>query len=209
MLINFWKMYKFIKGGTDILGGLIIIIIVTPLLLIISVLLIFSYKGNPFFTQERPGKDAKVFKLIKFKTMNDKRDSKGNLLPDSERITSIGRFLRKYSLDELPQFFNVLRGDMSLVGPRPLLVKYLPLYNDRQAKRHLVKPGITGLAQVSGRNNLSWEEKFELDVYYVENVSFLMDVKILLKTLYKVFKREGINYSYSVNMQPFKGENKI
>jgi lipopolysaccharide/colanic/teichoic acid biosynthesis glycosyltransferase len=162
-------------------------------------------KNNPFFIQERPGKNEKIFKLIKFKTMNDKTDENGKLLPDKERLTKIGKIIRSLSLDELPQLINVLKGNMSLVGPRPLLIKYLPLYNERQRKRHNVKPGITGWAQVNGRNNISWEEKFELDVEYVENVCFLFDMKILWMTILKVIKREGINSISTATMYPFTG----
>jgi lipopolysaccharide/colanic/teichoic acid biosynthesis glycosyltransferase len=162
-------------------------------------------KGGVFFTQQRPGKDEVVFKLLKFKTMNDQRDAKGDLLPDAERLTAIGKFIRKTSLDELPQLWNVLKGDMSLVGPRPLLVQYLPLYTDEQKRRHLVKPGITGWAQVNGRNAISWEEKFKLDVWYVDNVSFFLDVKILFLTIKKVFVREGISAQGHATMDFFKG----
>ena len=173
-------------------------------LLIILALCVFN-KGAPFFCQKRVGLNNRLFKVIKFKTMNDKKDSLGNLLPDSERITSVGSFIRKTSLDELPQLINVLWGDMSLVGPRPLLVEYLPLYNVDQAKRHNVKPGITGWAQINGRNTISWKEKFELDVWYVENESFWLDIKILLLTIIKVFRKEGISAKNSVTMSKFTG----
>ena len=164
-------------------------------------------KGRVFFTQERPGRSATIFRVIKFKTMNDKTDQQGKLLPDRERLTSIGKFVRTTSLDELPQLLNVLMGDMSLVGPRPLLPKYLPLYNDRQKRRHLVRPGITGWAQVNGRNAISWAQKFEFDIWYVDNLSFLIDVKIIWITIIKVFKREGINAAGSPTISPFNGNN--
>ena len=155
--------------------------------------------------QERPGKDEKIFKMIKFKTMNDKRDENGNLLPDSERLTTIGRWIRSLSLDEISQLINVLKGDMSLVGPRPLLVEYLPLYNETQRRRHEVRPGITGWAQVNGRNAISWEQKFDYDVWYVDHVSLSLDIKILMRTIRKVFQREGISSGTYVTMEPFSG----
>lgn len=161
--------------------------------------------GKPFFFQSRPGKGGKIFKIIKFKTMNDRKDSNGDLLPDSKRLTKIGALVRKTSLDELPQLLNVLIGDMSLVGPRPLLIEYLPLYNFEQGRRHNVRPGITGWAQVNGRNAISWNEKFNLDVWYVDNLSFNLDLKILLLTFKKVFKSEGINASANVTMEKFTG----
>ncbi|WOC51494.1 hypothetical protein BPO_0847 [Bergeyella porcorum] len=161
--------------------------------------------GKPFFFQLRPGKDGKIFKIIKFKTMNDKKDSDGNLLPDADRLTKIGSFVRKTSLDEIPQLLNVIKGDMSLIGARPLLPSYLELYNDFQRRRNEVKPGITGWAQVNGRNSISWEKKFEYDVWYVDNISFLLDCKILLLTILKVFKSEGINEEGQATSQEFKG----
>ena len=164
-------------------------------------------KGTPIFYQQRPGKSGKVFKIIKFKTMNEKKDSNGNLFPDKDRLTTTGRFLRSTSVDELPQLINVLFGDMSLVGPRPLLVKYLPLYRPFQARRHDVKPGITGWTQVNGRNTLDWENKFDLDIWYVDNISFKLDMKILWLTIIKVFKREGINAGDATTMKPFTGNN--
>jgi len=167
--------------------------------------LIFINHVSPFYLQQRTGKGGKSFVVIKFKTMEDKRDSSGRLLPDSKRLTKIGKLLRAFSLDELPQLFNVLKGDMSLVGPRPLLPEYLPLYNERQARRHEVRPGITGWAQINGRNNLSWEEKFEMDVWYVDNISFKLDMKILFLTIVKVLKREGINAGENITMEKFKG----
>ena len=202
-------MYKnIIKRFIDILLSLFALIILSPLLLIIWGLLIFYNKGaGAFFTQPRPGKRGDIFKVIKFKTMTDERDKLGNLLPDEKRLTKVGRFVRSTSLDEIPQLINVLKGDMSLIGPRPLLVEYLPLYNPEQARRHLVRPGITGWAQVNGRNAISWDKKFELDTWYVDNISFKLDCKILYLTILKVFKREGISSDSSVTMEPFKGNN--
>ncbi len=168
-------------------------------------LLAVFQNGAVFFKQERPGKNGRIFGVIKFKTMKDTRDSSGNLLPDSERITGIGRFIRSTSIDELPQLINVLKGEMSLVGPRPLLVKYLPLYNEQQARRHEVRPGITGWAQVNGRNAISWEQKFEYDVWYVDNMSFSLDIKIIILTIKKVVVREGISSETAVTMEAFKG----
>lgn len=198
---------NYLKRVFDFLFSLIVLSILSPLLLIIIILLFIVNRGKPFFIQSRPGKDEKEIFVIKFKTMNDKKDKNGNLLPDKERITSIGRILRSASLDELPQFVNVLKGDMSLVGPRPLLFKYIPLYNERQRMRHLVRPGITGLAQVSGRNSISWKDKFEYDIQYIENLSFLLDIKIIIKTIQKVILRQGINQSKERPMQPFNGRN--
>ena len=168
-------------------------------------LLIANKGAGAFFFQERPGKNEKIFRVIKFKTMNDKRDESGSLLPDAERLTRVGRFVRSTSLDEIPQLLNVIKGDMSLIGPRPLLVQYLPLYNEEQKRRHEVRPGITGWAQVNGRNAISWQQKFEYDVWYVDHVSFILDLKILYKTIQKVFKRDGINSDTSVTMDEFKG----
>jgi lipopolysaccharide/colanic/teichoic acid biosynthesis glycosyltransferase len=170
-----------------------------------TLFLFFANNGNPFFFQSRPGKNNRVFLLWKFKTMNDLKDANGNLLPDEKRITRFGRFIRKSSLDEIPQLFNVLKGDMSLIGPRPLLVEYLPLYSDRQKRRHNVRPGITGWAQVNGRNAISWEEKFEFDVWYVDHVNFLLDMKILALTIKKIFKSEGISQQGHATMPVFKG----
>jgi len=182
------------------------LIVLSPLFLILWIWLSIANKGaGAFFLQERPGKDEKIFKVIKFKTMNDRRDENGNLLPDSERLTTIGRWIRSLSLDEIPQLINVLKGDMSLIGPRPLLVQYLPLYDEVQRRRHEVRPGITGWAQVNGRNAISWQEKFEHDVWYVDHLSLSLDIKILLKTIEKVFKREGINSGTHVTMEPFNG----
>ncbi len=181
------------------------LLVISPLLLLIILLLLFANQGKPFFHQKRPGKNARIFRLYKFKTMNDKRNTKGQLLPDAERLTPVGQLIRSLSLDELPQLWNVLKGDMSLVGPRPLLVEYLPRYNAFQARRHEVRPGITGLAQVNGRNAISWEQKFKYDVQYVEHLSFALDIKILWLTFLKVVKREGINSSAEKPMEPFMG----
>ena len=177
----------------------------SPIFLLATIGLFFANQGKPFFFQTRPGKNEKLFQIIKFKTMNDKKDAAGNLLSDAERLTPIGSFVRKTSLDEIPQLLNVLKGDMSLIGPRPLLIQYLPLYNSIQKKRHDIRPGITGWAQVNGRNAISWEQKFEYDVWYVENCTFLLDVKILLLTVKKVFKREGISQEGSATTDNFKG----
>jgi lipopolysaccharide/colanic/teichoic acid biosynthesis glycosyltransferase len=181
-------------------------VIFSPLLLLVTLLLFFANKNSGvFFTQLRPGKNEKVFKLIKFKTMTDEKDENGNLLPDAQRLTKIGKFVRSTSLDELPQLINVLKGDMSLIGPRPLLVKYLPLYSDFQKRRHEVRPGITGWAQVNGRNAISWQRKFELDVWYVDNISFKTDIKIFFMTILKVIRRKDINSETSATMEAFKG----
>ena len=204
-------MYRgLIKRLLDFFVSLIALLILSPVLIIVSVWLYFVNEGaGVFFTQDRPGKNNQIFRLIKFKTMNDKRDKDGKLLPDGVRLTKAGRFVRSTSLDEIPQLINVLKGDMSLIGPRPLLLKYLPLYNAEQARRHEVRPGITGWAQVNGRNAISWEEKFKLDVWYVDHVSFLLDIKILLKTVYNVIKRKGISSETSATMEAFKGNLKI
>ncbi|QRE15877.1 sugar transferase, partial [Flavobacterium psychrophilum] len=186
-------MYKlFIKQIIDFLVSLVAVVILTPLLLIITIGLFFANNGKPFFFQLRPGKNGKIFKIIKFKTMNEAKDAQGNLLSDAERLTPIGKFVRKTSLDEIPQLLNVLNGDMSLIGPRPLLPQYLHLYNNFQNRRHEVKPGITGWAQVNGRNAISWDKKFELDVWYVDHISFSLDFKILYLTIIKVLKSDGI-----------------
>jgi lipopolysaccharide/colanic/teichoic acid biosynthesis glycosyltransferase len=174
----------------------------------ITVWLHFANRGaGAFFIQERPGRNARIFKLIKFKTMTDQLDAQGKLLPDTERLTKAGSFIRSASIDELPQFINILKGDMALIGPRPLLVKYLPLYSSKQARRHEVRPGLTGWAQCHGRNSISWKEKFEMDVWYVDNLSLLTDVKVFLLSIEKVFKREGVNKSDSVIMEAFNGSN--
>lgn len=180
-------------------------IFLLPIFLIVTIFLYFANEGKPFFSQVRPGKNEKLFKIIKFKTMNDKKDSNGNLLSDAERLTSVGKFVRKTSLDEIPQLINVIKGDMSLIGPRPLLVQYLPLYNEEQKKRHQVKPGITGWAQVNGRNAISWESKFEYDVWYVNHLSFVLDLKILFLTIKKVIISEGISANGEATTNYFKG----
>ena len=196
------------KRLLDFLFVLLVLFVSSPLLLIVSVWLFFANEKNGiFFVQERPGLKGRIFKMIKFKTMTDERDKEGNLLPDEKRLTRMGRFVRSISLDELPQLFNVLKGDMSLIGPRPLLPQYLPLYSEKQAKRHDVRPGITGWAQVNGRNAISWQRKFEYDVWYVDHLSFVLDMKILFLTIKKVFIREGINSSTSATMELFTGNN--
>ncbi len=192
----------------DFFSSLLALLIFSPLLLLL-VILIRRKLGSPvFFTQTRPGRDGRPFRMIKFRTMTDQRDSAGNLLPDSERLTPFGRFLRSASLDELPELINILKGEMSVVGPRPLLMEYLPLYNERQARRHEVRPGLTGWAQINGRNALSWEEKFELDVWYVENRSFWLDLKIILLTIKKVVVKEGISAAGEATMPRFMGSKK-
>lgn len=197
---------KYIKRILDFTGALIMLIVLSPVLLVVTVWLHFANKGaGAFFTQERPGKDERIFKLYKFKSMTDERDAEGNLLPDGERLTSVGRFIRKTSLDELPQLWNVLKGDMSFIGPRPLLVQYLPLYSASQRRRHEVRPGITGWAQVSGRNAISWERKFALDVWYVDHLSFRLDCIIIWRTVVKVLRREGISSASCDTMEPFEG----
>ncbi|WP_273566573.1 sugar transferase [Maribacter halichondriae] len=199
-------MYKNgVKRILDFLMALFALCMLSPIFLAITLMLLIANRGTPFFVQKRPGKDEKIFSILKFKTMNDKKDTQGNLLSDHERMTPIGKFIRNSSLDEIPQLLNVIRGEMSIVGPRPLLIAYLPLYNQEQAKRHLVRPGITGWAQVNGRNAISWEEKFKYDVWYVENLSFATDLKILMKTVSKVFKSEGISASEEVTMPFFTG----
>ena len=201
-------MYKkYIKRLIDILISLVLLVILFPIILIVTLMLFLQNKGTPFFIQERPGQYEKRFSIIKFKTMSDEKNKQGELLPDNERLTKLGSFVRKTSIDEIPQLLNVLMGDMSLVGPRPLLFKYLPLYSREQKRRHDVKPGITGWAQVNGRNTITWTKKFEFDVYYVNNISFLLDLKIIWRTLGKVLKREGVNQSVERPMQPFTGKN--
>lgn len=199
-------MYKlFVKSIYDFFAAFVGLILLSPIFIIITIGLFFVNQGCPFFFQTRPGKNGRLFRVVKFKTMNDKMDTEGNLLPDAFRLTKIGAFLRKTSLDELPQLINVLKGDMSLIGPRPLLPEYLPLYNETQRRRHEVKPGITGWAQVNGRNTISWQQKFDYDMWYVENVSFVLDCKIVFLTIKKVFKREGITAENSVSAEAFKG----
>lgn len=202
------KMYKtYIKRIVDFLFAFIGFLIVLPVLLIITIALVIANNGRPFFYQTRPGKNEKLFKIIKFKTMTDDIDEKGVLFPDEKRVTFIGKMIRKISLDELPQLINVLKGDMSLIGPRPLLVEYLVLYNNEQKKRHNVKPGITGWAQINGRNLICWKQKLEYDVWYVNHISFMLDVKILFKTIIKVIKSENIYFGTKVTMNRFNGKN--
>lgn len=201
-------MYKnLLKRVIDFLIALSGLILLSPVFLIVLVVLYFQNDGKPFFFQRRPGLNEKMFNIIKFKTMTDKKDSKGNYLPDADRLTPMGSFIRQTSLDEIPQLINVLKGDMSLIGPRPLLPQYLPLYNESQKRRHEVRPGITGWAQVNGRNAISWAKKFELDVWYIDHVSFALDCKILLLTVKKVFKKEGINKEGQATTEAFNGNN--
>lgn len=196
---------KYIKRPFDFLLSLCALVILSPILLMLTVLGAFFMKGNPFFTQSRPGKDEKIFKLIKFRTMTCEKDKDGNLLPDDERLTKYGKFLRSTSLDELPELLNILKGDMAVIGPRPLLVQYLPLYNAYQKRRHEVRPGLSGLAQISGRNSITWEQKFNDDVFYIDNITFVGDMKIILQTVLKVIKREGISQENNATMEIFTG----
>lgn len=199
-------MYKnLIKPVFDFFAALVGFVLLFPVFLLVTLLLFLANGGKPFFFQVRPGKKEKLFKVMKFKTMNDKRDADGNLLSDAQRLTVVGRFVRKTSLDEIPQLLNVIKGDMSLVGPRPLLPEYIPLYNEEQRKRHLVKPGITGWAQVNGRNAISWDQKFKLDTWYVGNQSLWLDIRILFLTVKKVFVSEGISASGHATIDKFKG----
>ncbi len=201
-------MYRFcFKRMFDFIGGLFLLVLVSPIFLITFLILKIDYKGDVFFRQKRPGYKEQPFFILKFKTMRDTRDASGVLLPDNQRVTVVGQKIRKWSVDEIPQLINVIKGDMSLVGPRPLLFKYIPLYNEQQRKRHKVRPGMTGLAQVSGRNSISWERKFELDCEYTERLSLWLDVKILFLTFFKVIRREGINQSVERPMLPFNGTN--
>ena len=201
-------MYEgFFKRILDFVIAATVLLLTSPIFFIVALLLFVQNRGSVFFNQERPGYREKPFSIIKFKTMTDETDEEGNLLPDVQRITSVGQFVRKYSLDELPQLINVLKGDMSLVGPRPLLFKYIPLYSKDQRRRHNVRPGITGWAQVNGRNSISWKKKFKLDIYYVENISFSLDFKIFWLTILKIIQREGVNQSDMRPMQPFDGTN--
>lgn len=199
-------MYKvYFKYVLDFIVSIIIFTVLSPIFLLVTIFLFIANEGKPFFIQERPGKNNRIFKIIKFKTMNDKKDRNGNLLSDSERLTKIGSFVRKTSMDEIPQLLNVIKGDMSLVGPRPLLVDYLPLYNDDQKRRHEVRPGITGWAQVNGRNALSWQEKFNFDIWYIDNISFSSDIKILIMTMLNILNTSGISSGTSVTMEKFEG----
>lgn len=200
---------KYIKRPLDFFLSLCAITVLSPILLILIILGAVFMGGNPFFTQQRPGKNEKIFKLIKFRTMTNKKDKEGNLLPDEKRLTKYGKFLRSTSLDELPELINILKGDMAVIGPRPLLVQYLPLYNDHQKRRHEVRPGLSGLAQINGRNSITWEQKFDDDVKYVDNITFWGDIKIIFTTFLKVFKREGISQENNATMEFFTGsENK-
>src|SRR5262245_19861171 len=200
------QLYRnFLKRLFDFIVSLIAFSLLLPLFILVTGLLIIANQGSPYFVQPRPGKGGRIFKLVKFKTMNDKKDEVGNLLSDAERLTAIGKFIRKTSLDEIPQLINVIKGEMSLIGPRPLLVEYLPLYNNTQKRRHEVRPGITGWAQVNGRNAIGWKEKFELDVWYVDNVSFQLDCKIAFFTIMKVAKSEGVSQQGHVTITKFQG----
>lgn len=204
--MNLYRDY--FKRILDLVLATTVLVVLSPLLLVLCIWLHFANKGaGIFFTQERPGKNGKIFKVVKFKSMTDERDADGNLLPDEKRLTAVGRFVRSTSLDELPQLVNILRGDISIVGPRPLLPQYLPLYSKEQARRHEVRPGVTGWAQVNGRNAISWKRKFELDVWYVNHVSFWVDMKILFLTVLKVAKRSGISQEGKATMEPFTGNN--
>jgi lipopolysaccharide/colanic/teichoic acid biosynthesis glycosyltransferase len=194
-----------VKPILDFTAALIVFTVLFPIFLLVVLLLAIANSGKPFFVQRRPGKYGRIFKVIKFKTMNDRKDKNGELLPDAMRLTALGKFVRKTSLDEVPQLINVLKGDMSIIGPRPLLEEYLPLYSKEQMRRHDVRPGITGWAQINGRNAISWQQKFEYDVWYVNNVSFALDVKILLRTFRNVAKSEGISSETSATMEKFKG----
>lgn len=202
-------MYSlYIKRFLDFWMSLIVLIIISPLLLVVTIWLYYANKGaGALFFQERPGKDGKIFRVIKFKTMTDERDADGNLLPDEVRLTNVGRFVRSTSIDELPQLINVLKGDMSLIGPRPLLVQYLPLYSKEQMRRHEVRPGISGWAQCHGRNQINWTEKFKLDVWYVDHLSFMTDLKVIMITIKKVLFREDINSDNDATMEDFDGTN--
>lgn len=197
----------FFKRFFDFFVSFFVLTVISPILIIITIFLIISNSGNPFFIQNRPGRNERIFKVIKFKTMTEEKDLLGNLLSDKMRLTKIGKFVRSTSLDELPQLINVLKGDMSLIGPRPLLVQYLPLYSKEQSRRHTVRPGITGWAQVNGRNTISWQKKFDYDIWYIDNISLLLDLKILYLTVKKVFIREGISSGSSVSMEVFNGNN--
>lgn len=198
-------IYKYIKRILDIISSLLAIIILSPLLAVTAVLVKTKLGSPVLFKQERPGKDEKIFTLMKFRTMTDERDENGELLPDEVRLTKFGKFLRSTSIDELPELFNILKGDMSVIGPRPLLVEYIPRYNEHQHRRHEVRPGLSGWAQVNGRNTVSWEDKFDMDVRYVDNYSFAMDVKILFMTVLNVLKKEGISSETSATMEVFMG----
>lgn len=196
-----------LKRVLDILISIILLVLTSPIIVLTFFILSFQNSGRPLFFQERPGKDLKPFKIVKFKTMNDRKDELGNLLPDNVRLTFFGRWIRKLSIDELPQIFNVLKGDMSLIGPRPLLNKYVPLYSKEQLRRHEIRPGITGWAQVNGRNSISWKKKFELDIEYIDRISFFLDCRIIYITIIKIIRTKGVNQSIERPMRPFDGTN--
>ncbi len=198
---------RFLKPLCDFCGALLLLLLLSPIILGTMLLLAIANRGGVFFTQARPGKDERIFKVIKFKTMNDRKDAKGKLLPDAERLTTVGRLVRSTSVDELPQLFNVLKGDMSFIGPRPLLVQYLPLYSAEQRRRHSVRPGISGWAQVNGRNAISWRKKFELDVWYVDHISLMTDIQIFWMTICNILRRKDINQQGQATMEPFNGNN--
>lgn len=209
-LLSMWLYKPFFKRFYDFVLSLLALVVLSPLMIILMIITAIAMHGNPFFTQQRPGKkdkngNEKIFKLIKFRSMSNKKDENGDLLPDDQRLNKFGKILRSTSLDELPELLNILKGDMSIVGPRPLLVKYLPLYSDEQRRRHNVRPGLTGYAQVHGRNSISWEEKFSFDVYYATHVSLLLDIKIIFGTVFSVLKKEGINSETCATMEEFKG----
>lgn len=209
-LLSMWLYKPFFKRFYDFVLSLLALVVLSPLLLVLTIVGAIAMHGNPFFTQQRPGKkdkngNEKIFKLIKFRSMSNKKNENGDLLPDDQRLNKFGKILRSTSLDELPELLNILKGDMSIVGPRPLLVKYLPLYSDKQRCRHNVRPGLTGYAQVHGRNSISWEEKFSFDVYYATHVSLLLDIKIIFGTVFFVLKKEGINSETCATMEEFKG----
>lgn len=200
-----WLYRNLLKRIIDFILSLTAFIVLLPVFLVVTLLLYIANQGKPFFLQPRPGKHGNIFRVIKYKTMNDQKDAQGNLLPDEVRLTPVGKFVRKTSLDEIPQLLNVIKGDMSLIGPRPLLVEYLPLYNEVQKRRHEVRPGITGWAQVNGRNAISWNEKFRYDVWYVDNMSLWLDLKIIFLTIFKIFKSEGISAEGVATMPKFQG----
>lgn len=207
-MMKFFMYKHFFKRFFDFWISLIVLIVISPILLIVTIWLHFANKGaGAFFLQNRPGKDGKIFKVIKFKTMTDERDAEGNLLPDEARLTKVGRFVRSTSIDELPQLINVLKGDMALIGPRPLLVQYLPLYSPEQMRRHEVRPGISGWAQCHGRNAIKWTQKFEYDVWYVDHLTMVTDMKVIVLTLLEVLQRNGINEEGSATIEPFNGNN--
>ncbi|GAB3820141.1 sugar transferase [Pontibacter rugosus] len=203
-----WLYRNFLKRAIDFILSLIAFTLLLPVFVVVTLLLAIANSGKPFFLQRRPGKHGKIFRVIKYKTMNDQKDAQGNLLPDEVRLTPVGAFVRKTSLDEVPQLLNVIKGDMSLIGPRPLLVEYLPLYNQVQQRRHEVKPGITGWAQVNGRNAISWDQKFKYDVWYVDNMSPMLDIKIIFLTILKIFKSEGISAEGVATMPKFQGNDR-